>query len=263
MRAPVWIGIGFVSVALLACGPPLKGTQTAEQYREEAREAYDEAVLSYLDEDWEAASRKLLRVRREFSFTRYARLAELRLADAAFRQDKFAEAAAMYRTFSRDYPTDSEVAYARYRSVRAMFLQAGSSIFQPPLEERDLASVRGAYSGLRTFLSDYPGYSERAQLDYMLDVVRGVLARHELYVARFYLRQGNYQPAIARAKFALARYGESGLEPEAIVLIGETYLKAHDKPRALEAFRRVLTNYPTSPFVVPAAEFLQYLAKNP
>lgn len=263
MQALGWIGLCFLGASLTACGPPLKATQTAEEYREEASKAYDNAVVSYLEEDWETAVRKFVRIRQDFSFTRYARLAELRLADAAFRQDKFAEAAAMYKSFSRDYPSDPELPYARYRAVRSQFLQAGSSVFQPPLEERDLASVRGAYMGLRAFLSDFPKYEQRAELDYMLSVVTGVLARHELYVARFYLREGHYRPAIDRARYALARYGVSGLEPEAIVLMGETYLKAKNKPKAMEAFRRVLAEYPTSPFVVPAAEFLQFLADNP
>ncbi len=253
----------LVTAGAVACGPPLKAPQTAEEYREEAKRAYDEGVEAYLDADWEATVRIFTAVRRDFSYTRYARLAELRLADAAFRQEKYAEAAAMYKTYARDYPSDPELAYARYRMVRSQFLQAGDSVFQPPLEERDLASVRAAYVSLRSFLSDFPGYSQRIELDYMLEVVTGVLVRHELYVARFYLKEGEYSPAIDRVRYALSRYGTSGLEPEAIVLMGETFLKMKDREQAMAAFRKVLTDYPASPFVVPATEFLQYLAENP
>jgi outer membrane protein assembly factor BamD len=267
MRPNGWIALRFLARSIapcflalhVACAPAPKAPKTAEQYQEEARVAYEEAVAAYLDQDWEVAIRLLGDVRRDFSYTRYARLAELRLADASFRQEKYAEATAAYKSFARDYPSDPEVPYARYRIVRAQFLQSGSSVFQPPLEERDLASVRGAYASLQSFLADFPDYHRRVELDYMLEVVTGVLVRHELYVARFYLRRDEYVPAIERVQYALSRYQASGLEAEAVTLMGETYLKMKDRPKAVAAFQRVLDDYPASPFAVPAREFLDFL----
>jgi outer membrane protein assembly factor BamD len=263
MRPNGWIGLCFLALAVQSCAPAAKPAKTAEQYQEEARVAYEEAVDAFLDQDWEVAVRLLDQVRKDFSYTRYARLAELRLADAAFRQEKYAEATAAYKSFAKDYPTDPEVPYARYRVVRAQFLQSGSSVFQPPLEERDLASVRGAYASLQAFLADYPDYTRRVELDYMLLVVTGVLVRHELYVARFYLQRDQYPPAIERVRFALDRYKGSGLEPEAVALMGETYLKMKDQVQAVAAFQRVLREYPASPFAVPARHFLARLDVQP
>lgn len=260
MRPNGWIMLSFLlSLATGACAPAPKAAKTAEQYQEEARVAYDQAVASYLDQDWEVAVRQLNDVRRNFSYTRYARLAELRLADASFRQEKFAEATAAYKSFVRDYPSDPDVPYARYRIVRAQFLQSDASVFQPPLEERDLAAVRGAYTSLQSFIADFPDYHRRVELDYMLQVVTGVLVRHELYVARFYLKRDEYPPAIERVNYALEHYAASGLEAEAVTLMGETYLKMRDKPKAVAAFQRVLREYPDSPFAVPATRFLEFL----
>jgi outer membrane protein assembly factor BamD len=263
MRPKGWIGLCFLVLAANACAPAPRQAKTAEQYQEEARVAYEEAVNAFLDQDWEVATRLLERVRKDFSYTRYARLAELRLADASFRQEKYAEATVAYKSFAKDYPSDPEVPYARYRVVRAQFLQSGSSVFQPPLEERDLASVRGAYTSLQAFLADYPNYAKRVELDYMLLVVTGVLARHELYVARFYLKRDQYPPAIERVRYALDRYKNSGLEPEAVTLMGETYLKMKDQKQAAAAFERVLKEYPESPFAVPARRFLARLETEP
>jgi outer membrane protein assembly factor BamD len=263
MRPNGWIALCFLSLAGEACAPSAKPAKTAEQYQEEARVAYDAAVEAYLDEDWEIAVRLLAEVRRDFSYTRYARLAELRLADAAFRQEKYAEATAAYKSFTRDYPSDPDVPYARYRIVRAQFLQSDASIFQPPLEERDLSAVKGAYSSLQAFLSDFPEYHRRVELDYMLQVVTGVLVRHELYVARFYLGRDEYGPAIERVTYALEHYSGSGLEAEAVTLLGETYLKMRDRTKALAAFQRVLEEYPDSPFAVPAGEFIEFLGEAP
>lgn len=263
MRPNGWIVLCFLALAGEACAPTPKPARTAEEYQEEARVAYDEAVAAYLDEDWEAAVRMFGEIRRNFSYTRYARLAELRIADAAFRQEKYAEATAGYKSFARDYPSDPEVPYALYRVVRAQFLQSDASVFQPPLEERDLSTVRGAYAGLQAFLADFPDYQRRVELEYMLQVVTGVLVRHELYVARFYLQRDEFAPAVERVEFALDRYEKSGLEPEAITLLGETYLKMKDREKAVAAFERVLAQYPASPFAVPAREFLTFLEGQP
>ncbi len=261
MRPNGWIALCFFALTSVACAPPLRPAKTAEQYQEEARVAYDAAVRAFLDEDWEVAVRLLSDVRRNFSYTRYARLAELRLADASFRQEKYAEATAAYKSFARDYPSDPEVPYARYQIVRAQFLQSDASIFQPPLEERDLSAVRGAYTSLQSFLSDFPDYYRRVELDYMLQVVTGMLVRHELYVARFYLKRDEYGPAIERTTYALEHYSNSGLEAEAVTLMGETYLKMRDRAKATAAFKRVLSDYPESPFAVPATEFLKFLER--
>ena len=66
----------------------------------------------------------------------------------------------------------------------------------------------------------------------MLEVVTGLLARHELYVARFYLDRDNFDAAVARCEYALTNYSGLGLEPEALVLLGETYLKMKETEKA-------------------------------
>ncbi len=126
-------------------------------------------------------------VKRKYGYSRYGRLSELRLADIDFHQEKFAEAVGEYKGFVQDYPNDPEVGYARYRIAKSEFVQSGASVLSPPLEERDLSNVRDANVALRALIGDYPNSKHAAELAYMLEVVTGLLARHELYVARFYL----------------------------------------------------------------------------
>ena len=90
----------------------------------------------------------------------------------------------------------------------------------------------------------------------MLQAVTGRLVCHELYVARFYLGTGNFEAALTRAQYALRNFDSSGMEPEAMVLLGETYLKMKKNAEARETFGRVLAMYPESPFAVPAKSFL-------
>lgn len=233
--------------------------QSALDYTDNARREYEEALAAFEDKNWELAGELLNEVKRKYAYSRYARLAELRLADAAFQQEKFAEAISSYKAFVHDHPNDPEVAYARYRIAKAEYDSVSQSLLLPPLEERDLASVNDALITLRNYLSDYPGSEHAEELRYMLDVVLGLLARHELYVARYYLREDRFEAAVMRCEYALTNLKSSGLEPEALVLLGEIYMKQKRRQDAREVLTRLLSLYPESAFSVPARNFLAQL----
>ncbi len=244
-----------------ACAAEQTEPQTAAEYENHAKRAYEEALVEFLDQNWEYAAQLMQEVRRSYGYTPYARMAELRLADIAFHQESYPEAIAAYKSYAHDHPNDVEVPYARYRVIRAQFLTSGNTVFQPPLEERDLATVRDAYAAIRAFLADYPNYDEQEELKFMFESVSGMLARHELYVARFYMGRGEFQSAVRRVQYALRTYQDSGLEAEGVVLLGEIYLKLK-KPKQAEAmFRHALDNYPASAFTVTARRFLDHMGK--
>jgi outer membrane protein assembly factor BamD len=80
-----------------------------------------------------------------------------------------------------------------------------------------------------------------------------------LYVARFYLREGNFKATVARIRHAIKAYPNSGLEPEALVLLGETYLKMHRPEEARVVLHQVVREHGESAFVVPAQKFIKRL----
>jgi outer membrane protein assembly factor BamD len=242
----------------VGCAHP-KPAENPLHYAEDAERAYKQALDAFFDRDWENATTLFQALKQKYAYSRYARLAELRLADIAYHQEKFAEAVTDYKSFVHDYPNDPEVPYARYRVAKSLFHDASGSFLLPPLEERDLVNVREAYSTIQGFLADYPTYKHAAEMHYMLEVVTGLLARHELYVAHFYLRIDDFKAAAARIQYALRNYHDSGLEPEALTLLGETYMKMHKKDEARAVFLQLLSTYPASPFTVPAKNFLKRL----
>ncbi|MDF3067941.1 MAG: Competence protein ComL precursor [Polyangiaceae bacterium] len=254
--------LGLALPALgFGCASTEGEAETALDYTDNAKRDYDAALAAVEDKNWQLATELLNEVKRKYAYSRYARLAELRLADASFQQDKFAEAISGYKEFVHDHPNDPEVPYARYRVAKGEYESVSQSIMLPPLEERDLASVNDALNTLRNYLSDYPRSEHAEELRYMLDVVLGLLARHELYVARFYLNQGRFDAAVMRCEYALKNLKSSGLEPEALVLLGEIYMKQKRRKDAREVLTRLLTDYPESAFAVPAKNFLAQLDK--
>ena len=246
-----------------ACADDTRPPQTALEYAENAKRDYEAGVRALEGENWETAAELLNDVRKKYGYSRYARLAELRLADADLQQEKFPEAVTGYKAFIHDYPNDPEVPYARFRVAKAQYDSVSQSALMPPLEERDLAAVNDALVTITQFLGDYPRSPYSDELRYMRAVVVGLLARHELYVARFYLNRGNFDAAVLRCEHALKAFDHSGLEPEALVLLGEIYMKQKEKQKAQASFERVIALYPASPFVDAARHFLTVLGKTP
>jgi outer membrane protein assembly factor BamD len=256
VRLPASFPLLLALFALPACGASNTETGGALHYSEDAKKAYDHAMESFRNKDWEEAKALFKEVKKKYSYSRYARLAELRMADADFESDKLSESITGYRSFVHDHRTDPEVPYAKYRISKALFDQINDTPLLPPQEERDQATTVDTYKELSTFAKEYGVGPFAAEAKYMLAVVTGRLVRHELYVARFYLGKNNFEAAASRAQYCLRTYDGSGLEPEAMVLLGETYLKMHKPAEARSAFSQVLAKYPASAFSATAKNFL-------
>ena len=255
------VSAALASAVLPACDNEAKDARKgALAYSENARAAYTKALQAFAAKDWEEAKPLFEDVKKQFPYSPYARQAELRLADISFEQEKYADSAAAYRDFLQKHHADRDAEYARYRTVKALFKDVDETFFLPPLEERDQSTTLDAYKEILTFMREFPRTRYRTDVEYMREVTTGRLVRHELYVARYYLRADNLDAAVARCDEALKKYPNSGLDAEALVLKGETLLKLGRKEEAKEAFMRVIREY-GGPFATTAKSFLAVAQK--
>jgi len=262
----------------LCCALPLTGCEKPEpraalSYTADAKRAYDEAMKEFNAHNWIEAQGLFREVKRKYSYSKYARLSELRIADADFEQEKYSEAIRGYRQFVHDHRADAdEVGYARARIAEAQYKQIGESFLLPSADERDQAVVLDAFKELKGYLHDYPTSKESEKIRALLTDVIARLMRHELYVARFYLRVDNFDAAVLRIQYAMRNFAgtpvtqshrgeavDSGLEAEALLLLGEVYLKMHKFGEAKDAFTALMHNYPMSPLIVQASNYLAYM----
>lgn len=264
--------------------------RTALSYTADAKRAYDEAYAEFVAHNWIEAQSLFREVKRKYHYSKYAKLAELRIADADFEQEKFAEAIRGYRQFVHDHRSDAEeVAYARSKIAEAQYRQISDSFLLPTADERDQAVILDAFKELKGYVHDYPNAKESEKIRELLADVTARLMRHELYVARFYLARDNFEAAVLRIQYAMRNFAggpqltsgagpraqansggagkpaagggevDSGLEAEALLLLGEVYLKMKKYPEARESFASILRDYPKSPLVVQASNFLTYM----
>ena len=178
------IGGAFFWGAFVAAVCSLAGCESFEiagvrhvtlTYTDDAKAAYNEAMGSFRSHDWEDARALFGEVKKLFPYSRYARLAELRIADINFEQEKYSDASSSYRQFILSHKSDPDVPYTRYRITVSLFHDIDNTFFLPPAEERDQATTLDAYRRIRSFIRDYPASRFLPDEVYMHNVVVGRL----------------------------------------------------------------------------------------
>ena len=243
--------------AIAACGPAQKtyGTGVLE-YSENAKRAYDDAMQAFKDRDWQEASAQLREVRRKFSFSAYAPLAQLRLADIEFEQEKWVESIGAYKAFVRENPKHPDTAWARMRIARSYYNQISDAVLLPPQDTRDQSAVIEATREIHQYLQEFPDGPEAAEMRQLGADALARLVSHELYVARFYMKKDKLEAALGRATYAVQKYHGSSRDAEALIVQGEILLMLKRRPEARATFTIVVQRYGSDPRAIQAKKFL-------
>ena len=116
----------------------------------------------------------------------------------------------------------------------------------PPPHERDQSAARDALVQLRRFVVDYPDDPRVPDANKLMERCMSMLAAHEFYVARFYMKRDAYRGVISRLTGLLAAYPGSGVEPAALLMLGEVYLKTDDVEAARRTLDELVRRFPDS-----------------
>lgn len=243
---PVLFVIALVSV-LAACAG--KSGTGAVEYSVSAQKNYEKGLKELDNKDWVAAAKYFGFIKSRFPFSKYAVLAELRLADAEFGAEQYIEAIDSYRLFIKFHPTHEMVAngYATFRIGESYYKQLpGDFWLFPPSFEKDQSSTEDAANELKTFLDKYPDSPYRAKAKEILVKVGKRLADHEWYVARYYWDRGKPMGTVIRLRRLLERYRGVGYDEEAMWLLGRAYVAVSMPDRARTIWNELVTKHPRS-----------------
>jgi outer membrane protein assembly factor BamD len=233
------------------------GGESGLDYGEEARSAYARALLQFRRGDCLEAEPAFQSIHREYPYSRFAALSELRVGDCQFKQKNYTEAIQTYRTFVRYRPSHDQVPYARFRIAQAHYKQIPREwLLSPPTHERDQTPAHDALRQLRRFVHDFPNDDRVPEANKMIHKTLAVLARHELYAARFYRHLDADEAVIRRLETLLDRYEGSGYEAEALLLLAEVQVDADRPGEARHALTELLERFPEAEQVADARELL-------
>jgi outer membrane protein assembly factor BamD len=184
-------------------------------------------------------------VRTKFPFSKYAALADLRIADSKFAQGQFAEAAEAYSQFVQLHPSHEDVDQAEFRIGESWYRNAPSEFMLfPPAAEKDLRDVRKASDVLHKFVKTHPDSKKLPDAQKLLVEVDGRLAAHEWYVAEFYFKHERFAGAAGRYEGLVDKYPGSPHEAEALLKAARAWVALGEKFRARTDLQKLILEHP-------------------
>lgn len=144
-----------------------------------------------------------------YPFSNKAILAELKIADSYYYQKLYPQAIAAYNEFANLHPRNESSPYVLF--------QIGQCFFdQMPTIDRDQMPAQQAYNSYSRLIRQFPEttYLHTAQAN-MKKCLQN-LARHELYVAEFYLKNKQYKAALKRLEDLVDDYPDVGVQHRAL-----------------------------------------------
>ena len=236
-------------IALSGCGWLDRKT---DQKRDWQAADYYRAAKEELDSgNWQAAVKVYGELESKFPYGRFAQQAQLDSAYAYYKEGETAQAVSALDRFMKSYPNHRNLDYALYLKALANFKEdlgpLASAFGGQDLADRDPKAARESFEMFKELVTRYPDsrYAEdsRARMDHLVDA----LARHELNVARYYVRRGAWLSAANRAQAILVRFPDTPARREALEIMVESYDRMGMADLRDDAKRVLAKNYPADP----------------
>ncbi len=208
---------------------------------------YEEGMEDLKKELWMESATAFATLKAKFPYSKFAALAELRLADIKYGSEKYLEAIDAYRLFVQYHPTHEEVPHATFQEAMAHFKEIPEDLFfLPPAHEKDQVEVEKAARAFKEYIERFPEGANIEDAKKRLGDCYLRLAQHDLYVARFYVHAEKWNGAANRYENLRTYITGTVLEPTVLLELGETYVKLKDKDKLRATYARLLEAYPES-----------------
>ncbi len=226
------------------CAAQNKSLSTAEM-DDTARRIYYEGVEELIDGNFVQATKLFNQVARSPRYVSYAALAKLRIGDALYIQDRYAEATEVYRAYMSQFKSDPNAPYGRFRIAASYYKRIPSEWFASPAAyEMDQTLTRQAEAELKGFLSMFPTSRFATEARQMLNDVRRMLFESELFAADFYENKKRWRAVAWRLDKAVDTYPEFGLNDALVWRMAKAYAAADEQADAARAYGLYLKNFP-------------------
>jgi outer membrane protein assembly factor BamD len=192
----VWAALGG------ACSNTNEGQQPARMVFQEAQALEDTALYT-------EAIEKFKKVASENPGTRMGGFAYLHLAELYSKQEDWLQAETNYRLFLSANSNSHLNAYVLYRLLKVNDQKAYTGLIFPEREnDRDMEPNKQIITEYKRFYLLYPQSIYAPEVVPIYRTARRTLAEHEVIVADFYVRHGEYNSAAGRYLYVLRNFPE-------------------------------------------------------
>ena len=176
---------------------------------ESVEELVQKGIQQFNKKNYRAALEHFNKLKDWYPFSKYAVLAELKIADAHYHLKEYEDAIFAYEEFVELHPRNEAVPYVIYQIGRCYFDRKDTI-------DRDQNVTRKALETFKRLNEKYPDNLYALKVEEHINECLKSLAAHELYVGRFYYKTKHYKAALYRFKAVLSKYPDVGLHQKAL-----------------------------------------------
>jgi len=230
------------------------GSDSAEDKDEykgwDAKKFYDTAKEAMDDGNYKKAVQLYEQLESRFPFGEYASQAQLDVGYAYYKNGDAEAALAAADRFIKINPRDPHVDYAYYLKGLVNFSRGFGFVdryLPTDSSQRDQNFAKEAYENFVELERRFPESRYAPDARQRLTALRNQLAKHEIHIARFYMKRKAYIAAIARANRVLEDYQRTPAVAEALQILRETYHILGMDDLARDTQRVYEYNFPKGP----------------
>ena len=184
--------------------------------KDKAFQIYQEAVIAMDNGEYFFASKKFKEAEEIMPKIEFAAKSSIMASYCLYLINFYDEANLYLERFVKRYPVDKNVSYAYY-------LLALNSYEQILDEKLDVTPLITSKKKIKIFIKKYPDTEYALDLKFKLDLINNQIAAKELYVAKYYMNNKKWIPAINRLKLIVNDYNETIFIEEALHRLVEVY----------------------------------------
>ena len=205
-----------------------------------AKGAYLFAVSLEEEERFEEALSQLQIVKNKFPYSKYAPMAELKIADIHFVRESFFEAQSSYQLFKDFHPKHKKADYVTFQIALSIFNQLPTTV------DRDIRKTEKVILYLDDLLINFPNSKYLKQAQEKKRVSQTMQAEKIMYIADFYYKQKTYGPALGRYQDLLKTHSRLGFNARALYGAFSSAKKLKKTSLAKTYYKRLESQFPKS-----------------
>lgn len=234
------------SLILVACSSD--GKRPGNEMTE--REIYEKAIEAIDNENYFLAIETLQQLENRYPFGNFSEQAQLEMIFAQFNGQELEGARASAERFIRLHPDHENVDYAYYLKALTSY-ELGLSLveryFADEEAQRDPQPARDSFQELNELIRKFPNSEYAPDARQRMIYLRDRLARHEVHVARYYLKRHAYLAAANRGRNIVGNYQGTKQVAEGLAIMIEAYELLGQQDLADKSLAVLKANFPDYP----------------
>ena len=210
--------ISIFLIFLFSCTKKVSKNLELPSTKQEAMEIYRDALKSMQDGQYLVASKKFDKSESLLPQTEWAAKSALMSSYCLYTISFFEDAILNLKRFKKLYPADPNMDYASYLVAVIYYEQILD-------EKKDIEKLISTKKAINDFLKKYPNTDYAMDLKFKLDLVLNQMAAKEISIARFYIQNEKWIPAINRLKIVVQEYDKTIFVEEALFRLVEIYYR--------------------------------------